>query len=139
MQNEQQELFYRPVLGRLYILFGILFIGIFIMGLVILHDWKNILYAIASSFLIYIGYSVIKKPYATYSDKNIILYSFYGKIRLKYEFNDKNSVKITKNNIFLNSKKLKMNSWFLKSSDWRRLSEFYDPEENAMLFSELQD
>jgi hypothetical protein len=139
MESNEQQLFYRPVIGRLYILFGILFIGIFIMGLVILHDWKNILYALISSFLIYIGYSIIKNPYANYSDKEINLYSFYGKSREKHEFSDKKAVKVTEKNIFLKGKKLKMNSWFLRQADWRRLREFYSPDQNASLLSELQD
>jgi len=109
------------------------------MGLVILQDWKNILYAIISSFLIYIGYSIIKNPYATYSDKEIILFSFYGKSREKHEFSDKKAVKVTEKNIFLEGKKLKMNSWFLRQADWRRLREFYSPDQNASLLSELQD
>ncbi len=109
------------------------------MGLVILHDWKNILYALISSFLIYIGYSIIKNPYANYSDNEINLYSFYGKSREKHEFTAKNEVKVTEKNIFLNGKKLKMNSWFLRQADWRRIQEFYSPDENASLLSELQD
>ena len=126
-------------MGRLYILFGILFIGIFIMGLIILHDWKNIIYALASSFLIYIGYSVIKNPYASYSEKHLEMFTFYGKTREKHEFLDKKDLKVTETNIYLEGKKLKMNSWFLRKADWRRLQEFFAEDENANLLSELQD
>ncbi|MFT4601462.1 MAG: hypothetical protein ACI857_001642 [Arenicella sp.] len=139
MASNEQQLFYRPVIGRLYIIFGILFIGIFIMGLIILQDWTNIIYALASSFLIYIGYSVLKKPYASYSEKDVVLYSFYGKTRNNHTFLTKKDLKVTENNIFLNDKKLKMNSWFLRPADWRRLQEFFDTEENVKLLSELQD
>ena len=139
MQEEGNQLFYRPVVGRIYIAFGILFIVIFIMGTVILEDYINILYAVASSFLIYIGYNIIKNPYAAFNQNQLILYSFYGKTRDNYEFLSKNELKIKNKLVYIKGEKIKLNSWFIQAADWRRFEAFYATDESAEMMDVLQD
>jgi hypothetical protein len=129
-----QSIKYKAVYGRIYIFFGILFTVVFIAGGIILDDPINYAYAIASLFMIQIGWNVLKKPYAEFDQKTIILYSFLGKIREKYEFSSNKELKLIKNRIYLNNKKLKMNSWFLATNDWKRILAFYE-----LADSELDD
>lgn len=125
MSDEQQHLYYRPIIGRLYITSGILFTLIFVIGLFLLGEWLNLVYAICSLAIIYIGAQILKHPYATYSESQINLNNFWGSVREQHDLVDIKAVEVTENNLFLNGKKLKMNAWFLQKSDWDRMQRFY--------------
>ncbi|MEO9533772.1 MAG: hypothetical protein ABJG68_02150 [Crocinitomicaceae bacterium] len=139
MNQEGNKLYYRPVVGRVYIAFGILFIGIFIMGAIILEDYINLIYAVASSFLIYIGFNIIKQPYAQFDENSLILFSFYGKTREKHKFSSKNELKFKNKHVYIKGKKIKLNSWFIQQSDWRRFEEFYATDQSDQMLDVLQD
>lgn len=139
MPQKENTLYYRPVVGRVYITFGILFILIFIMGTIILKDYWNILYAIASSFLIYIGNNIIKNPYAQFSENELVLFSFYGKTREKHSFTSKKQVNFKNKLVYIDGKKVKLNSWFIQNSDWRRFEAFYANDQSQDVMNVLQD
>lgn len=127
-----QTIRYKSVYGRIYIFFGILFTIVFIAGAIILSDLFNLIYAVASVFMIQMGWNMLKKPYAEFDQKMIILYSFWGNIRNKYEFSSKNDLKLKNNRIWLADKKLKMNSWFLATNDWKRILKYYDLDSSEL-------
>lgn len=127
-----QTIRYKSVYGRIYIFFGILFTIVFIAGAIILSDLFNLIYAVASVFMIQMGWNMLKKPYAEFDQKTIILYSFWGNIRNKYEFSSKNDLKLKNNRIWLADKKLKMNSWFLATNDWKRILKYYDLDSSEL-------
>ncbi|MEZ4924395.1 MAG: hypothetical protein R2780_14580 [Crocinitomicaceae bacterium] len=119
-----QEVKYNAVYGRLYILLGILFSVIFVVGGIILNDLTIYFNLLASAAIIYIGNNVLKNPYAKFDAQNIILYSFWGSERHHYTFK-KSDLKLKNGRIYLNKEKLKMNSWFLAKNDWNRILQFY--------------
>ena len=134
-----QEIKYKAVYGRVYVLFGILFSIIFIAGAIILQNFMIFSYLLASAFLIFIGANILKNPYARFDEKTINLYSFWGNIRYKYTFSSKKELKLIKNNIYLNGKKLKMNAWFLAKNDWKRILHYYELGESSFDDNSLDD
>jgi hypothetical protein len=139
MNENENKLFYRAVVGRVYIAFGIIFILIFIMGTIILEDYLNILYAAASSFLIYIGINIIKNPYAQFDDNLLVLFNFYGKTREKHTLSSENELKIVNKLVYVNGEKIKLNSWFIQKADWRRFEAFYATDQSQEVMDVLQD
>lgn len=136
MSTETNTLHYRPILGRLYITAGILFTLIFIIGLAVLGEWLNLVYAICSLAIIYIGIQINRHPYAEYSAKAITLNNFWGSSREQHEFESINAIEVTDQHVFLNGIKLKMNAWFLQKGDWDRMKRFYS---DSSELEELQE
>ena len=139
MQSQQHEVYIRSSIARLYIVLGILCMLIFILGAIILADYMNIAYCAASSFLVVIGVKALNSPYAIFDEKQVILFNFLGKERIKYTFSSKKDVKVKNNLLYLDSKKMKINHWFLKAEEWKRLVLFYTEENDDLIFHELQE
>ena len=139
MNETSNKIFIRPSIARLYITFGVIFMLIFILGTLVLHDMINLLYFLASSLLIVFGIIALKSPYAIYDEKELILFNLFGKIRIKYTFSSKNSIVIKKNFLYLNGEKMKINKWFIQREEWNRMIQFYSTDNNDMIFRELQD
>ena len=139
MNETSNKIFIRPSIARLYITFGVIFMLIFILGSLVLHDMINLLYFLASSLLIVFGIIALKSPYAIYDEKELILFNLFGKIRIKYTFSSKNSIVIKKNFLYLNGEKMKINKWFIQREEWNRMIQFYSTDNNDMIFRELQD
>ena len=137
MSQVQNSIFIRAAIAKIYIVMGIIFVLIFILGAIILKDFTNILFALSSVFLIVIGVVALKKPYADYSEKELIIYSFIGKIRIKYTFDDKKDVKVKNNNLYFQGEKMKISKSFVNQDEWKRLINFYSDE--VKLMDELQE
>lgn len=137
MHSKRNCVFIKASIARLYIVLGILFVLIFLMGFFILHDFTNIFYALSSCFLILIGFVALKNPYALFDQKELIIYNFIGKIRIKYTFSNKNEVKVKNNKLFLNGEKMKISHSFVNKEEWNRLINFYSGD--AHFIDELQD
>lgn len=132
-----KEIKYQAIWGKLYILLGILFGLLFVFGAWILQDFSIIFNLIASVIVIYIGYAMLNKPYATYSQTEIVVYHFLGTVRHRYTINPDDKLKARENNMFLNGKKLKLNAWMIDKKDWVRFQEFFI--QDAQMMNELQD
>lgn len=121
-----EEIKYQSIWGKGYILFGVLFGLLFIFCALLLNDFTIFLNVIASIIVIYIGYSMLKQPYAKYSHSEIMVYSFTGAVRKHYQFNDKNETTISGNKLYQNGQKLKLNDWMISKRDWKRMIAFYE-------------
>ena len=130
--NEQGKIRYQPIWGRLYIVLALIFAAIFVVGAVILHDSSIYLNLVLCAVIFMIGQSMIKRPYAIYTDTDIIQYSFWGSIRKHYQFKDRGEIEVRNNHLYLKGKKLKMNSWFLDPKDWDRVLAYYSGKEEWM-------
>lgn len=137
MSNPQQSIYIKASIARLYIVLGILFVLIFLMGTLVLKDYTNLLYAASSTFLIVIGVVALKKPYADFGENELILYNFVGKIRIKYTFDDKNAIKVENDKLYFEGEKMKISKSFVNKEEWNRLIHFYS--EDAPLLDELKD
>jgi hypothetical protein len=138
MNDEKYSVNYNPVYGRLYILFGIIFSVIFILGIFVLKDYTILLYLLFSGFLIVIGKSALKTNYAVFSKNELILFNLFGKQRKKYSFSLKTDVISRNNHLYYKGKKIKLNNWFVKKNEWRELMEFYATEDKSII-DEIQE
>ena len=137
MSPAQNSIYIRASIARIYIVLGVLFIFIFLMGAVVLKDFTNILLALSSVFLVVIGVIALRSPYANFNDNSLIIYNFMGKIRIQYTFNNKNDVKVKNNHLYFSGEKMKISKSFVNKEEWKRLINFYS--EDSQLMSELQD
>jgi len=138
VENEFYSVSYNPIYGRLYILFGIIFSLIFVLGIFVLGDYTIILYLLFSGFLIVIGKNALNTNYAIFSEKELLLFNIFGKTRKKYELSSKSDVLSKNNNLYFKGKKIKLNYWFVKKNEWRELIEFYSDQEKSII-DEIQD
>ncbi len=132
-----QEIKYQAIWGKLYILLGVLFGLLFIFGALILSDFSIFFNLIASIIVIYTGYSMLKRPYARYTENEIIVYTIFGSQRKKYAVNDPNSIRLSRNRLFIGNKKLRLNNWLINKKDWERMLIFFELRDS--LFTELKD
>lgn len=131
------EIKYQPVWGKLYIFSGLLFGLLFIFGALVLVDFSLLFNLIASIIVVYIGYAMLKKPYATYTAHEIVVYSYVGSVRHRYTISQGDKWTARQNNLFLNGKKLKLNAWMIDKKDWIRFQEFFMQDDYLM--NELKD
>jgi hypothetical protein len=131
-----KEIKYQANWGRLYILLGVLFGLLFVIGALILEDFTIFLNILASFMVIYIGYAMLKKPYAGYNKNEIKVFTFLGATRHHYKITADNPIQIENNRLYMGGKKLKLNSWMIDAKDWDRLKIFYD--QDASLLNELK-
>lgn len=116
---------YQSIWGRLYILLGILFSLLFIIGSFILGDLLVLTNLAASILILVIGKNILKNPYVTYTNKEITVYGLLGNKRKQYIIKKSDTIKTQNQSIYLNDKKLKLNHWFIDKGDWKRfLSSF---------------
>ena len=106
-------------------MFGLLFV----LGGIILKDYTILFNLIAAAIVIYFGYSMLKQPYAKYSDKEIKVFGFLGSVRKHYEFKSADTIEIKDNRLYLAGRKLQISSWMVDKKDWQRLLAFYNAEE----------
>ncbi len=132
-----EKIKYQAIWGKLYILLGVLFGALFIIGGVILNDPTVYLNTIASFIIIYIGISMIKKPYALYNTNEIKVYNFLGTVRHHYKFESKEEVTLKSRRFYMNENNLRINPWMIDKQDWVRMENFFDAEGPFM--NELQD
>lgn len=138
MSSNDHTLFIKPTIAKVYIVFGILFMSVFLLGAFVLEDWTNLVFCASSSLIVYIGFSALKNPSASYNSKELIVYSLFGKIRFKYNYQSTDQVKIKNNLLYLDSKKLKLNHWFIQQEDWRRMMQFFSGD-NEDILNELKE
>ncbi len=137
MERRQKSIYIKSSIARIYIVLGILFVLIFVLGAIILQDFINILYAVSSTFLIIIGAVALKSPYADFDENQLIIYNFVGKIRIKYTFDDKNDIKVKNDKLYFQGEKMKISKSFVNPEEWNRLIQFYS--EPDFLINELKD
>lgn len=137
MNTDQQSVYIKSAIARIYVVLGILFVLIFVLGAIILKDPMNILYAASSTFLIVIGVVALKSPYAVFDKNHLIIYNFIGKIRIKYTFDDKNEIKVKNDKLYFQGEKMKISKSFVNPEEWNRLIQFYS--ESDFLINELKD
>lgn len=137
MERKQKSVYIKSAIARIYIVLGILFVLIFVLGAIILQDPINILYAASSTFLIIIGAVALKSPYADFDENQLIIYNFVGKIRIKYTFDDKNDVIVKNDKLYFQGEKMKISKSFVNPEEWDRLIQFYS--EPDFLINELKD
>jgi hypothetical protein len=123
------EIKYQAIWAKGYILFGVLFGLLFVFGGIILKDYTIFFNLIASAIVIYFGYSMLKQPYAKYSDKEIKVFGFLGAVRKHYEFKNVDAIEIKANRLYLAGKKLQISPWMVDKKDWQRLLAFYNADE----------
>ncbi|MDG1913861.1 MAG: hypothetical protein P8I55_04635 [Crocinitomix sp.] len=123
------EIKYQAIWAKGYILFGVLFGLLFVLGGIILKDYTILFNLIAAAIVIYFGYSMLKQPYAKYSDKEIKVFGFLGSVRKHYEFKSADTIEIKDNRLYLAGRKLQISSWMVDKKDWQRLLAFYNAEE----------
>ena len=132
-----EEIKYQAIWGKLYILLGVLFGLLFIFGGILLKDYSVFLNILASAIVIYLGYNMLKRPYARFGEKEIIVYGFFGSVRKHYEFENKDKIVIQGDRLYLNNVKLKINPWMIDKKDWSRLLDYFNPGES--IINELQE
>lgn len=133
----QKTVNYQLVWGRIYILFGLLFGLLFIFGALILADFTILFNLIAAFIVSYIGYAMLKRPYARYSETTLVVYGFTGAVRKQYSFTSTTDIVVKQNKLYLHGKKLKINSWIVDKADWKRLIQFF--ENDSDFIEELRD
>ncbi len=131
-----EEIKYQTNWARLYILLGILFGLMFIFGGLLLKDYTVFFNLIAAFIVIYIGWGMLKRPYAIYNNTELIVYGLTSAVRKHYQFKTAQEVEIHKNRLYLNGKKLKINGWIVAKADWQRMLRFFGDDAP---FNELQD
>ncbi len=131
------KIMYQASWGKLYLILGVLFGLLFILGALILKDYTVLFNLIASLVVIYFGYGMLKKPYLIYSTSEIIVYSTFGTVRHTYPILESDNLIFDNERVYLNGKKLKINSWMLEKKEWRRFHQFYDDQ--LGLLSELTE
>lgn len=127
------EIKYRAIWGKLYILLGVLFGLLFLFGSFLLKDYTILLNLVAAFIVIYLGYSMLKRPNIKYSGKEIMVMGFMGSIRKHYWFESKSEITIRNNRLYRNNKKLKMNDWMVDKKDWNRMIAFFSGEEKVIM------
>ena len=127
---------YQTIWGICYILCGIAFAVIFVLGGYILNDPSIYLNLIAAIFIIYIGNNIRTKPYIEYDNNEIIVYNLFGTIKKRYALDVLSDLVITNKKFYLKGKKLKLNHWFIDKQDWYRFENFYN---NESLLEELKN
>ena len=137
MSSNDQTLFIKPTIAKVYIVLGIAFMSIFLLGAFVLEDWTNLMFCASSSLIVYIGFSALKNPSASYNSKELIVYSLFGRIRFKYPYQSTEQVKIQNNLLYLDGKKMKLNHWFIQQEDWRRMVQFFSDDQSMP--EELQE
>lgn len=128
---------YQAIWARMYILSGVLFGLLFIVGAYILKDWTVLYNLLAAVLITAIGIGMLRHPYATYGEHEIRVNGFFGIERKHYHFNSRNDIKIDNHRLYLNGKKLSISRWLVDKADYNRMEAFYDAE--AALIDELTD
>lgn len=131
------EIKFQAIWGRAYLILGTSFALLFIIGAVVLKDYAIFLNLLAATLIIYIGNSMLKRPYAVYSETEIKVFGHVGKLRKHYQFEKKTQVSIKENSAYLNGEKLKLSAWMVDKQDWNRFITFFDSDSAFM--QELQD
>ncbi|WP_027420973.1 hypothetical protein [Crocinitomix catalasitica] len=119
---------YQTIWGICYILSGIAFAIVFILGGYILADPSIYLNLIAAVIIIYIGNNIRTKPYIRYDQNEILVYNLFGSIRKRYKIENESTLTITNKKFYIAGKKLRLNHWFMDKQDWHRFESFYNRE-----------
>lgn len=131
------EIKFQAIWGRTYIILGISFALLFIIGALVLNDNMIFFNLLAAALIIYIGKSMLKRPYAFYDEHEIKVFGHVGKLRKHYQFKDKNEVLIKNNSAYINGEKIKLSGWMIDKQDWQRFITFFDSD--SVFMQELQD
>lgn len=133
----KNQINYQVMWARLYLLSGILFGLLFIIGAYILND-LTVLYNLLAAVLIFsIGWGMMKYPYAIYTENEIRVNGFFGIERKYYQFETKEEVTVENHRLYINGNKLAISRWLVDKADYLRMEGFYDDE--AALIEELTD
>ena len=124
-----REIKYQAIWAKGYILLGVLFGLLFIFGGIILKDFTIVLNVIAAGIVIYYGYSMLKNPCASFSEKEIKVFGVFGSIRKHYTFDNVDAIEIKDDRLYLGGKKLQLSPWMVDKQDWQRLLGFYNADE----------
>ena len=113
----------------MYIWIGVVCMVIFLLGYLIVGDFMNLIYSLASIVPIYLGFKMKDFPYAIVSKTNIVVFGLYGEVRHEYNCVDEENIVLVDDKIFIQSKdksvKIKMNKWFVNQGDWNTVLELF--------------
>jgi hypothetical protein len=116
---------YKRAWTNMYVFVGVLCILIFLLGFIMVGDYMNLVYILASIVPIYIGFHMRKSPYAVVSRSKIEVFGLFGELKHVYECDEKSTFLRRNNKIFIQTKegmkKIKMNKWCVNQGDWNRV------------------
>jgi len=120
---------YKTAWTNTYILIGIVCIFIFLLGFLVVGDFMNLVYSLASVVPIYLGIKMKKSPYAIVSKSKIEVFGLFGELKHEYVCDSESKFLRVGNRIIIKnnkvSKKVKMNKWFVNDEDWKAVLELF--------------
>lgn len=133
----KNQINYQTSWARLYLLCGVLFGVLFVVGAIILRDWFILFNILAAILIMGIGWGMLRYPYATYTSNEIKVFGFFGTERKHYTFDSKAAIDVSNHRLYLNGKRLQINRWLVDKADYKRMEAFFDREKAFM--NELTD
>jgi len=122
------KIYYKQIWGSLYLILGIIFSVLFILGFLVLHDFYILTYLILSIGLIVMGFFRLKTPYLICNKNEILVFGLIGNVLYRYSFLNDTEISINKNRFYLNGKKMKFNVWFTNKHHWKQLYQRFSNE-----------
>lgn len=123
-----REIRYQHIWPVIYIMCGVIFSVIFLIGFYVLSEITYLFYLIFSAGLVGLGFVIRKRPCIKYNASNFIVTNLFGGTKYHFTFERKQDISVAQNKFYYLGAQINVNQFMLRSEDWQRAIAFFSDD-----------
>jgi len=122
------EVRYQQLWPVLYMVCGLIFSIIFLLGCYVLGEISYLFYLIFSFGLVGLGFVIRKRPCIKYNANNFIVGNLFGGVKYHFSYERKEDISVEADKFFYLNRQINVSRFMLRSEDWNRAIAFFSED-----------